>query len=54
VISVGSENMFGLPKMETLSRLEDAGARVYRTDMDGATTFYLDGRTVTVSVPAEQ
>jgi competence protein ComEC len=54
VISVGAGNMFGLPKIETLSRLEDAGARVYRTDMDGATTFYLDGRTVTVSVPAAQ
>jgi competence protein ComEC len=52
VISVGAGNMFHLPKMETLSRLADAGARVYRTDMDGATTFYLDGRTVMVSVPA--
>jgi competence protein ComEC len=52
VISVGAGNMFHLPKMETLACLADAGARVYRTDMDGATTFYLDGRTVMVSVPA--
>jgi competence protein ComEC len=52
MISVGSGNMFGLPKVQTLARLANAGARVYRTDMSGATTFYLDGRTVTVSVPA--
>jgi competence protein ComEC len=54
VISVGAGNMFGLPKMETLARLADSGAKVYRTDMDGATTFYLNGRTVTVSLPAVQ
>jgi competence protein ComEC len=54
VISVGAGNGFGLPRIETLSRLAAAGARVYRTDVDGATTFYLDGRSVTVSVPALQ
>jgi competence protein ComEC len=54
VISVGAGNSFGLPRMETLSRLEAAGARVHRTDLDGATTFYLDGHSVTVSVPALQ
>ena len=52
VISVGAGNRFGLPRMETLSRLAAAGARVYRTDLDGATSFYLDGESVTVSVPA--
>jgi competence protein ComEC len=50
VISVGMGNSFGLPRMETLSRLEEAGTRVYRTDLDGAVTFYLDGRSVTPSV----
>ncbi|MFL6302512.1 MAG: ComEC/Rec2 family competence protein [Candidatus Sulfotelmatobacter sp.] len=54
VISVGAGNSFGLPRTETLSRLSAAGARVYRTDLDGATTFYLDGQSVTVSVPALQ
>jgi competence protein ComEC len=49
VISVGSGNTFGLPRMETLTRLADIGARVYRTDLHGATTFYLDGHAVTVS-----
>ncbi len=49
VISVGYGNSFGLPRRETLSRLDDARARVYRTDLDGAMTFYLDGRSVTPS-----
>jgi competence protein ComEC len=50
VISVGSGNSFGLPRLATLSRLADAGTHVYRTDLDGATTFYLDGHSVTASV----
>src|SRR5580658_734299 len=51
VISVGAGNSFHLPRSETLQRLASAGTRVYRTDMGGATTFYLDGRSVSVSVP---
>jgi competence protein ComEC len=50
VISAGFANSFGLPRMETLSRLGEAGTRVYRTDLDGAVTFYLDGRSVRASV----
>ena len=46
IISVGSGNAFGLPRYETLSRLAAAGIRVYRTDLDGAVSFYLDGRSV--------
>ena len=46
IISVGSGNSFGLPRYETLERLAAAGTRVYRTDLDGAVTFYLDGRSV--------
>ena len=49
VISVGAGNSFGLPRMETLSRLSAAGARVYRTDLDGAVTFLLDGHSVRAS-----
>ena len=29
--------------METLTRLQQAGAATYRTDLDGLVTFYLDG-----------
>jgi competence protein ComEC len=52
VISVGSGNSFGLPRPETLARLAAAGARVYRTDLDGAVTFYLDGHSVTAALAA--
>ncbi len=54
MISVGSGNWFGLPRNETLARLAAARTRVYRTDLDGAVTFYLDGRSVTPWVAALQ
>ena len=49
VISVGAGNSFGLPRMETLARLANADVHVYRTVLEGATTFYLDGRSVRTS-----
>ena len=51
IISVGSGNWFGLPRMETLEKLSQAGTRVYRTDLDGMVTFYLDGQTIKPSIP---
>jgi competence protein ComEC len=54
IVSVGLGNTFGLPRTEILGRLADAGARVYRTDVDGAVTFYLDGHSVTPWVAALQ
>ena len=51
VISVGMGNTFGLPRLETLETLDQARTRVYRTDLDGAVTFYLDGHSVEVSIP---
>ena len=54
VISVGLGNSFGLPRAETLSRLAEAGTRVYRTDLDGNITFYLDGHSVRPSLAALQ
>jgi len=50
IISVGLGNSFGLPRNETLARLGASGARVYRTDLDGAVSFYLDGHSVTPSL----
>jgi competence protein ComEC len=47
VISVGVRNVYGHPRREVLERLEEAHVVTYRTDMDGAVTFYLDGKTVT-------
>jgi competence protein ComEC len=46
VISVGLGNSFGLPRSETLKRLAELGTRVYRTDLDGSVTFYLDRQSV--------
>lgn len=54
VISVGFHNSFGLPRLDVLQRLADSGARVYRTDLDGAVTFYLDGNPITPTVAALQ
>jgi competence protein ComEC len=46
VISVGAQNTFGHPRIEVISRLLTAHARVYRTDEFGLTTFLLtrDGK----------
>ena len=35
LISVGEGNTYGHPSPETVAKLETAGARVYRTDLDG-------------------
>jgi beta-lactamase superfamily II metal-dependent hydrolase len=37
--------------MEILARLEKARVQTFRTDLDGAVTFYLDGKTVSPTVP---
>jgi competence protein ComEC len=46
VISVGARNVYGHPRQEVLERLAEARVRTYRTDMSGAVTFYLNGKTV--------
>jgi competence protein ComEC len=51
LISAGRNNQFRHPRPEVLKRLADARVRTYRTDMFGPVTFYLDGKTVTPSVP---
>jgi competence protein ComEC len=52
VISVGVRNVYGHPRREVLEWLEEAHVITYRTDMDGAVTFYLDGKTVTSQLAA--
>ncbi len=47
VISVAHHNPYGHPKLEVLDRLQDSHVRTFRTDALGATSFYLDGNTVT-------
>jgi competence protein ComEC len=50
VISDGYGNAFGHPRREVLQRLQQAHVRTYRTDLLGATTFLLDGKTVTAKL----
>jgi competence protein ComEC len=47
VISVGARNVYHHPRPEVLSRLQHSGVLTYRTDLDGATSFFLDGEMVT-------
>ncbi len=45
IVSVGRHNLFGHPAPSTLETLERAGARILRTDRDGAVTVESDGVT---------
>ncbi len=47
VISVGSDNNYGHPTEEALSRLRDADVTVYRTDMQGTIICRSDGQQLT-------
>ena len=46
LISVGRGNLFGHPAPEVISRYEQAGAEVFRTDRDAAINLETDGRDV--------
>lgn len=50
VISVGSNNQYGHPTENTLSRLRDADVKVLRTDMQGDIIFTSDGYNVSFTV----
>jgi len=50
VISCGLHNRYGHPRGEVLEELESAHVRTFRTDLDGATCFSLDGRAVAVEL----
>jgi competence protein ComEC len=43
VISVGPYNSYRHPRWETLDKLQLEGARTWRTDLLGISTFYIDG-----------
>lgn len=43
VIEVGAGNDYGHPKPDTLANLQQAGVKVYRTDIDGTVTITTDG-----------
>lgn len=48
VISVGLGNQYSHPHEQALSRLETAGAKVYRTDLDGTLTFLVEGENIRI------
>ncbi len=50
VISVGSNNQYGHPTENILSRLRDADVKTYRTDMQGDIICTSDGKTVSFIV----
>ena len=54
VVSVGSENEYGLPDAALLDRLNAQGIAVYRTDRDGSITLLLDGTNATVIQSSEE
>jgi len=49
VISVGAGNTYGHPTQETLNRLADHGATVYRTDLNGTVVLTSDCNTYSIS-----
>lgn len=51
VISVGARNVYGHPRREVLQRLQNAGVITYRTDEEGAVSFYLDGKAIVPDIP---
>ena len=54
VISVGNDNSYGHPTEDVLSRLRDADAKVYRTDMQGHIVIKSDGQNLTVTTQRNQ
>ncbi|MFX4261145.1 stalk domain-containing protein [Pelotomaculum propionicicum] len=50
VISVGTGNTYGHPTLETLQRLQNAGATVYRTDLNGNIVITTDGKTYNTAI----
>lgn len=53
LISVGAGNRYGHPGPKTVSRIESAGAKVYRTDLSGRITVRSTGAGVSVTTERE-
>jgi competence protein ComEC len=54
LLTVGYRNRFGHPKREVVARYEQAGASIWRTDLDGAVTVKLEPSGISVSRYREQ
>jgi beta-lactamase superfamily II metal-dependent hydrolase len=49
VIMLGKDNQYGHPHTQTLSRLNNAGIKIYRTDQNGTIVFTTDGKDMQVN-----
>lgn len=49
LISCGTGNSYGHPHSDTLERLHDCGAKIYRTDLNGTVRLVCDGNTFTIT-----
>ena len=49
VVSVGFYNSFHHPRPDVMRRYAEAHVETYRTDLAGAVSFYLDGKTVSAT-----
>jgi PKD repeat protein len=54
VCSVGANNTYGHPASETITRLEDIGASIYRTDVYGTIIVTTDGTTYSVHPASDE
>jgi competence protein ComEC len=54
VVSAGYRNPFGHPRQAVLERLQQNHVQTYRTDLLGAVTFLLDGKSVQARVRATE
>ena len=53
IISCGLNNRYGHPRPEVLEELQAAKIRTFRTDLNGASCFQLDGKTAAVEPSCE-
>jgi competence protein ComEC len=49
VIFVGKDNPYGHPHQETLNKLNSAGVKIYRTDLNGSVTFTVTGSNINIT-----
>ncbi len=49
VFCVGANNTFGHPRPEVVELMEEVGAKIYRTDRDGAVVFTTDGNNIKIA-----
>ncbi|MGM0467093.1 MAG: DNA internalization-related competence protein ComEC/Rec2 [Acidobacteriota bacterium] len=54
VISVGENNLYGLPNENVIHRYKKTGAEVYRTDRHGAVKIVSDGKNISVTTAVQK